>query len=172
MATVSFSHPVDTTQFEQYVSLMPAKDAEFLGLTPDSKHFTVVYDKLKLFAYIHSAALEMPRDDTYITVSVGKGVRAARGGNETGEELESVVTIPGRTSLRFNGAQMTLVDNARYEPEQVLLIDQFVARRGAGVHRQGCRRICLPVRHPDQPKEDKNPYDWSDDKRDRERHPG
>ena len=57
VATVGFSHPVDTTQFEQYVSLIPAKDADFLGLTPDSKHFTVVYDKLKLFAHIHSAAL-------------------------------------------------------------------------------------------------------------------
>ena len=36
--------------------------------------------------------------------------------------MESMVTIPGRTSLRFSGAQMTLVDNARYEPEQVLLL--------------------------------------------------
>src|ERR1019366_6307676 len=122
VATVSFSHPVDTTQFEQYVSLIPAKDADFLGLTPDSKHFTVVYDKLKLFAYIHSAALEMPRDDTTITLKIEKGVRAARGGNETDEKLEAIVTIPGRTSLRFDDAQMTLVYNARYEPEQILLI--------------------------------------------------
>ena len=82
VATVSFSHPLDTTQFEQYVSLIPAKDAEFLGLTPDSRHFTVVYDKFKLFAYIHSATLEMPRDDTSVTVAIGKGIRAAR--EETG----------------------------------------------------------------------------------------
>jgi uncharacterized protein YfaS (alpha-2-macroglobulin family) len=160
VATVSFSHPVDTTQFEQYVSLIPAKDADFLGLTPDSKHFTVVYDKLKLFAYIHSAALEMPRDDTTITLKIEKGVRAARGGNETDEKLEAIVTIPGRTSLRFDDAQMTLVDNARYEPEQILLITRSspVAERAfAGK----VLAYLLPVHHPNQPKEEKAPYDWS-----------
>jgi hypothetical protein len=162
VATISFSHPVDTAHFEQHVSLIPAKDAEYLGLAPDSKFFTVVYDKLKLFAYIHSAALQTPRDDTSITLFIGKGVRAARGGNETSEELEAVVTIPGRTSLRFDGVQMTLVDNARYEPEQVLLLtssspvpEQAFAGKVVA--------YLLPVRHPDQPKEDKKPYNWSDE---------
>ncbi len=162
VAAVGFSHPVDTAQFEQYVSLIPAKDAEFLGLTPDSKHFTVIYDKFKLFAYIHSAALGMPRDDTSITVAIGKGIRAARGGNQTGEKLEAKVTIPGRTSLRFDGAQMTLVDNARYEPEQVLLMTSSspVAEQAFAGKVQA---YVLPVRHPKQPKEDKDPYDWSDE---------
>ena len=162
VATVSFTHPVDTTQFERYVSLTPAKGADYLGLTPDSKHFTVVFDKLKLFAYIHSAALEMPRDDTSITLTIGKGVRAARGGNSTSEELEAVVIIPGRTSLRFSDAQMTLVDNTRYEPEQILLVSSsspvaelaFAGKVSA---------YLLPVRHPNQPPEDKEPYNWTDE---------
>ena len=162
VATVSFSHPVDTTQFEQHVSLIPAKDADFLGLTPDSKHFTVAYDKFKLFAYIHSAALGMPRDDTTITVVIDKGIRAARGGNQTSEKIQSVVTIPGRTSLHIDGGQMTLVDNARYEPEQVLLVTSSspVAERAFAGKVQA---FLLPVRHPNQPKEDKDPYNWSDE---------
>ena len=162
VSTVSFSHPVDTTQFEGHVSLIPAKDADFLGLTPDSKHFTVVYDKFKLFAYIHSAALGMPRDDTTITVAIGKGLRAARGGNQTDEKLAAVVTIPGRASLRFDGAQMTLVDNARYEPEQVLLMTSSspVAEQAFASKVQA---YLLPVRHPRQPKEQKDPYNWSDE---------
>ena len=162
VATVGFSHPVDTTQFERHVSLIPAKDADFLGLASDSRHFTVVYDKLKLFAYIHSAALGMPRDDTSITVVIDKGIRAARGGNQTEEKIASVVTIPGRASLRFDGAQMTLVDNARYEPEQVLVMTSsspVTEQAFAGkVH-----AYLLPVRHPDQSKEDKDPYNWSDE---------
>jgi uncharacterized protein YfaS (alpha-2-macroglobulin family) len=164
VATVGFSHPVDTAQFEQHVSLIPAKDADFLGLAPDSRHFTVFYDKLKLFAHIHSAALAMPRDDTSITVAIEKGVRAARGGNQTGGRLEAVVTIPGRTSLRFDGAQMTLVDNARYEPEQVLLMTSSspVAEHAFAGKVQA---YLLPVRHPKQPAEDKNAYDWSDEGR-------
>ena len=162
VATVGFSHPVDTTQFEQHVSLIPSKDAEFLGLTPDSKHFTVAYDKFKLSAYIRSAALGMPRDDTTIAVAIAKGVRAARGGNQTGERLESNVIIPGRTSLRFGGAQMTLVDNARYEPEQVLLLTSSspVAERAFAGKVQA---YLLPVRHPNQPKEDKDPCNWSEE---------
>ena len=79
----AFSHPVDTEQLESRVSLAVAKDAEYLGLTPDSRHFTVLYDKFKLAAFIHSAALAMPRDDTPMTLRVDEGVRAARGGNET-----------------------------------------------------------------------------------------
>src|ERR1017187_3770571 len=73
VATVEFSHPVDTAQFEQRVSLAVAKDAEYLGLKPDSRSYTVVYDKFKLAAYVHSAALTMPRDDTPMTLRVEKG---------------------------------------------------------------------------------------------------
>jgi uncharacterized protein YfaS (alpha-2-macroglobulin family) len=161
VAAMKFSHPVDTERLEARISLAVAKDAEYLGLTPDSRHFTVVYDKFKLSAFIHSAALAMPRDDTPMTVRVDKGLRAARGGNETRDRLETAVTIPGRTSLRFTDARMTIVDNARYEPEQILLLTSSspVAERAlAGaisVH-------VLPVRHPRQPKEDKRPYQWAD----------
>ncbi len=72
------------------------------------------------------------------------------------------MTIPGRTSLRFDGAQMTLVDNARYEPEQVLLMTSSspVAEQAFAGKVQA---YLLPVRHPNQPKEDKDPYNWSDE---------
>jgi uncharacterized protein YfaS (alpha-2-macroglobulin family) len=162
VATVKFSHPVDAEQLERRVSLAVAKDAEYLGLTPDSRHFTVAYDKLKLAAFIHSAALGMPRDDTPMTVRIDKGVRAARGGNDTRDRLEAVVTIPGRTSLRFSDARMTIVDNARYEPEQILMVTSSspVAERALGgavsVH-------LLPVRHPRQPKDEKAPFEWGDE---------
>jgi alpha-2-macroglobulin len=161
VATVTFSHPVDAERFESRVSLAVAKDAEYLGLTPDSRHFTVAYDKFKLAAYIHSSPLAMPRDDTQMTLLIDRGVRAARGGNDIPDRLEAVVTIPGRASLRFFNPQMTVVDNARYEPEQILLLTSSspVAERAfdAKVTAQ-----LLPVRHPRQPKEDTNPYEWRD----------
>jgi uncharacterized protein YfaS (alpha-2-macroglobulin family) len=161
VATVAFSHPVDTGQFEQRVSLALAKDAAYLGLKPDSKSYTVVYGKFKLAAFIHSAALAMPRDDTPMTLRIDKGVRAARGGNETRDRLESVVTIPGRSSLRFSGLRMTLVDNARYEPEQILLMTSSspVTERALAMK---IAAYLLPVRHPKQRKEDPNPYNWND----------
>jgi uncharacterized protein YfaS (alpha-2-macroglobulin family) len=159
VATVAFSHPVDTGEFEQHVSLEPGKDAAFLGLTSDVSRFTVLYDKLRLNAFIHSAALAMPKDDTSITVKIGKGVHAARGGNQTADRLDTTIGVPGRTSLKFSDAQMTLVDNAKYEPEQILLIKSTspVQERGFAGKVQA---YVLPVRHPDQPKEDKKPYQW------------
>jgi uncharacterized protein YfaS (alpha-2-macroglobulin family) len=162
VATVRFSHPVDADQFEPRVSLAVAKDAEYLGLTPDSRHFTVAYDKFRLAAYIHSAALAMPRDDTPMTLTIDKGVRAVRGGNGTAERLQAVVMIPGRTSLRFSDARMTVVDNARYEPEQILLVASSspVAERAFGG--MVSARL-LPGRHPRQAADDKRPYHWSDE---------
>ena len=162
VATLQFTHPVDTGQLEQRVSLAVAKDAEYLGLKPDSRSYTVVYDKFKLSAYIHSAALAMPRDDTPMTLRVEKGVRAERGGNETKDRMEAVVIIPGRSSLRFSGLQMTLVDNARYEPEQILLMTSSspVAEKALATR---VSAYLLPVRHPKQRKEDSSPYSWNDD---------
>ena len=162
VATLKFTHPVDTTQLESRVSLAVARDAEYLGLAPDSRHFTVAYDKFKLAAYVHSAALAMPRDDTPMTLKIDRGVRAARGGNDTPNAQQAVVTIPGRTSLRFSSAGMTIVDNARYEPEQILLLassSPVVERALAGA----VSVRLLPVRSPRQAPEDKRPYRWQDE---------
>jgi uncharacterized protein YfaS (alpha-2-macroglobulin family) len=160
VATVQFSHPVDTAEFEKHVKLETASDAAYLGLKPDSRNFTVVYDKLKLAAHIHSVALAMPRDDTPMKVKVTPGVRAARGGNDTRDSLEASVTIPGRTSLRFSDARMTLVDNARYEPEQIMLLQSSspVAEKALTGKVTAC---LLPERHEKQPKEDLQPYRWT-----------
>ncbi len=135
---------------------------QYLGLAPDSRHFTVAYDKFKLAAFVHSAALAMPRDDTPMTLKIDRGVRGARGGNDTPNPLQSVVTIPGRTSLRFSSAGMTIVDNARYEPEQILLLassSPVVERALAGA----VSVRLLPVRSPRQAPEDKRPYRWQDE---------
>ena len=163
VATVQFSHPVDTGEFEQRVSLAVAKDAEYLGLKADSRGYTVVYDKFKLAAHIHSAALAMPRDDTPMTLRIDKGVRAARGGNASKERLQAVVVIPGRSSLRFSGLRMTVVDNARFEPEQILLMTSSspVAEHALAGK---VSAFLLPLRHPKQQKEDTGPYRWDDEK--------
>jgi hypothetical protein len=164
VATVSFTHPVETEGFESHVSLDVAKDAEYLGLAPDSRRFTVTYDKFTLAAYVHSAALRVPRDDTAMRVRVEPGVRAARGGNGTPARLEAAVTIPGRASLTFSDLNMTVVDNARYEPEQILLLTSSspIAERAFA----GKLAVkVLPERHPKQPAADRRPYQWVDEER-------
>src|SRR5258705_2939051 len=61
VATVNFSHPVDTADFEKRVVLREAKkSAGFLGFGAENSRFRVSYDKLKLNAYVHSEALPIP----------------------------------------------------------------------------------------------------------------
>ena len=123
VATLTFSHPVDTEQLESRVSLAVAKDAEYLGLTPDSRHFTVRLRQVQArglhsFGRAGHAARRHADDAARSTKACGprEAATTPRG------RLEAVVTIPGRTSLRFADARMTVVDNARYEPEQILLL--------------------------------------------------
>ena len=157
---VGFSHPVDTAELESHVTLAVAKDATYLGLKPDSSNFTVIYDKFKLNAFVHSVPLAMPRDDTPMTVNVKRGVRAARGGNDSADSLQAVVIVPGRASLRFSDARMLVVDNAKFEPEQIL----FVKSSSPVAERSFNGKIVvklLPVHSPRQDKDDTSWYQWT-----------
>jgi uncharacterized protein YfaS (alpha-2-macroglobulin family) len=97
-----------------------------------------------------------------MTVKLDRGIRAARGGDGTPSPLQVIVTIPGRSSLRISGAHMTLVDNARYEPEQILMLSSsspVVEKALTG----SVAAYVLPVRHPQQPPEQRFPYRWRND---------
>ena len=73
--------------------------------------------------------------------------------------LQEDVDVVGLSIL--SGAHMTLVDNARYEPEQILLLTSSspVSER-ALVGNVGA--YVLPLRHPNQPAEQRRPYQWND----------
>lgn len=121
VATVQFSHPVDADDFKEHVSLKLGGGLSFLGLT-DNPKATISFDKLKLQAFIHSAPLAIPTEDTRLTMTLDKGIRSSRGGNKTEAEISRDIIVPGLYSLNFGNIGMTLVDNERYEPEQVLLV--------------------------------------------------
>jgi uncharacterized protein YfaS (alpha-2-macroglobulin family) len=160
VTSLAFSHPVDTERLEKSVSIALEKDTGYLGLKPDSRNFTVVYDKFRLTAAIWSVPLALPKDDTTMTVTIGKGIRALRGGNESSDSLVTSVVIPGRGNLRFNDIGMTLVDNERYEPQQVLMIKSSSPVTEKAITGKVAAWI-LPVRAPNQPKEDPNPWEWN-----------
>jgi hypothetical protein len=92
VATVAFSHPVDPGPFESHVSLLAARDAEYLGLAANSRQFTVVYDKFKLNAHVHSVPLAMPRDHAL------SGTRRRARGATTRPAGRAVVMIPRRAA--------------------------------------------------------------------------
>ncbi len=125
IATIRFTHPVDTKDFEKRIRLERAdQKTGFLGIGGKGWPFTVSYDKYNGEAYIQSKPVEIPEKDTTMSVRIDPGVRAARGGPSTGNTLEAQVGLPGKFSfLRVESAELSLVRNERYEPEQVLVVN-------------------------------------------------
>ncbi|MEY4562353.1 MAG: hypothetical protein RLZZ618_1630 [Pseudomonadota bacterium] len=120
---VRFSHPINTAEFEKRVELRMDGQAEgLLGVGRETTPFTVTYDKYKLHAYIHSANLPIPKEDTNLTVAIDKGVVSQLGGAGTDEVLKRSLSVPGQFGLSVNEVRTQVVTNERFEPEQVLMI--------------------------------------------------
>ncbi len=123
VATVNFTHPVDTADFEKRVSLaMEGQEKGMLGLGEKKTAFQVSFDKKKLNAYIHSTVLPIPEKPQMMRVTIDKGVRAATGGNATGEVLMATTAVPGLDSLQIADLKPMVVTNEKFQPEQVLVL--------------------------------------------------
>ena len=157
---VAFNYPVDPAQFEKKVSLQRL-DAKG-GKDGDLK-FTVTYDDRKLNAYVHSQPLDLPRDDSAVRLVLDKGTRSVRGGDGTDNELTNTVKVPGLYSLKIDDISASLVDNEKFEPEQVMVINVG----GAVSDTDLAKRVhawVLPKYQPGgQHDEDAPPDDWSID---------
>ncbi|MBI5209409.1 MAG: alpha-2-macroglobulin [Elusimicrobia bacterium] len=124
VATAAFSHPVDPAEFEKRVFLkLAGQEGGFLGLGAKSYPFTVLYNRFKTEAYIHSDTVEIPMKDTFMLVSVDGGVPASRPGPPAGSRVERSVPIPGMYNFfRVESAELAVARNERFEPERVLVI--------------------------------------------------
>jgi uncharacterized protein YfaS (alpha-2-macroglobulin family) len=154
---VTFSHPVDPLEFEKRISLSLENE---IGV-PMERKFVVNYDARKLTAFVHSEPLTLPKDDTQLEIKIDKGVRSIRGGPGTTDVVSGSVPVPGLYSLKVASVDATLVDNARFEPEQVLVLEmsQAVGEKDitGAVH-----AWLLPVYNPETPKNERTePFDWS-----------
>jgi uncharacterized protein YfaS (alpha-2-macroglobulin family) len=157
VATIQFSHPVDADDFKERVSMKLGGGLNFLAETPKP---TISFDKYKLQAYIHSSPLAIPKEDTNLTLTLGKGIRSTRGGNKTDADISQSIVVPGLYSLQFTDIGMTLVDNERYEPEQVLLINSTATVSEAAL-KGHVQAWLLPEFDPKTPEENrKQPHNW------------
>ncbi|MEA2166105.1 MAG: alpha-2-macroglobulin [Thermoanaerobaculia bacterium] len=157
VATVTFTHPVDAAEFENHLSVRMEGEPE-----EAKDRFTVTYDKYKMNAYIHSAPIPIPPKDSSMWIRLGAGVRAARGGPGTEKKIERQVSVPGIYSfLRVNSAELSLVDNERNEPEQVLVLETTTDVSEKEM-KPNVSAWLLPLNHPDKSLDDgKAPYTWS-----------
>lgn len=153
---VSFNYPVDPREFENRISLMLMGR----GGNHTPLKFTVTYDAAKIKAWIHSQPLDLPHDDDIVQMNLDSGVRSSRGGGATQAPLQMSVRVPGLYSLTISDVTPTLVNNDRFEPEQVLVFGTSDAVRGTDLDAL-VKAWVLPKRragykqNPDDP-----PYDW------------
>jgi alpha-2-macroglobulin len=168
VVTVTFSHPVDPEQLEKRINLTLFERAtdtieKDAGKTP----FTVIYDKLRLTAYIHSALPAVQNKEGRVRIRIDSGVRAARGGNETETRMESSVVVPGLYSLQADSMQLAVAKNEHDEPSQVLIIrmNHSVIERDMSHAVHAWR---LPATHPDKKVQEEfekyqhGPYRWTE----------
>ena len=162
VATVNFSHPVDTADFEKRIVLREeGRDGVILGIGAADKKFKVTYDKFKVNAYIHSEPMPIPSQPVKIAVTIETGARSSRGGNGTTAEVKQSVTVPGLYSLELQKFELTLAENERLEPDRILMVNISADTNEKEVAGK-VRAWALPVHHPDtKPEDRKGPFNWS-----------
>jgi uncharacterized protein YfaS (alpha-2-macroglobulin family) len=149
VATIAFTHPVDPESFEKRVRLrMFDRVTDSTEKELATPAYTVVYDKLKLNAYVHSAQLEVPPKAGRLQLTVAPGVHSSRGGNDSKGELTASVNVPGLNSLKVADLSLAIARDERNEPNQVLLINMSFPV----LERELPQRVSvwqLPLQHPD-----------------------
>lgn len=159
VSIVHFSHPVDEEKFKASVSVKLGDGLSLLGLGSESET-TINFDKHKLDAFIHSSPLSIPKEDTKLTLTLKSGIKASKGGNGTPDDIVKEVNVPGLYSLQLNDISMTLVDNERFEPEQVLVIGSTMNMSEAELKGHVSAWL-LPEHHPKTPADQRTqPHQW------------
>ena len=92
--------------------------------------------------------------------SIAAGLRTPKGGKPTTKPLLSSVDIPGIYDfLHISEASLTLVNNAQYEPEQVLLLETNTGVTEAEM-KKAISAYVLPVRPLKEATPQKEQYSW------------
>lgn len=127
IATVQFSHGVDTIDFTKNVKLYiqeKAKKDKFLKPAKKPIEFTVSFDKFKGKAFIQSIPLAIPLKDSVVIFEIKGGTKADLNNAKTTGDLHAKIDVPGMyTYFRVTRASTTLVRNEEYEPEQVIIFE-------------------------------------------------
>lgn len=139
-----FSHPLDAAQFERRITLQ-LRDGG--GGTRAAPGHTVNYDEHRLKAWVHTQPLQLPENGGSVKASLARGVTSTLGGAGTSADVTGEVKLPSLYSVAVTSVEATLVDNERYEPEQVLVFAFNNAMRDRDVA-AAVKAWLLPARNP------------------------
>lgn len=156
---LKFSHPVDEAQLQRRVTLSLVDGA---GASLAAPKHVVNFDENRLRAWVHSAPLTLPENGGKLSLKIEPGVVSVLGGAGTEDAITADVALPSLYSVTVDDVTATLVDNDRYEPEQVLVLGFNNAMRDIDVN-AAVRAWLLPVKDPRRPaKAQGSAHDWSE----------
>ena len=140
VTNVAFSHPVDALEFEKHIKLeMFDRLTDTMEKPLKAPAFSVVYDKHKLNAYVHTAQLEVPAKAGRLQFAVEPGIKAAKGSEGTRAALATSVEIPGRNSLKIAELSLDIVRDEQKRARSSAARERLVLRRRAGTAVETCR---------------------------------
>ena len=123
IATIEFSHPIDTDTVEKNLSLkmQPKKALTSGGKAHD---FSVTFSKNNRLAYVQSTPVTLPKQPNYMKIELDKGVTSILGGQAMQRPIVGKQFIPDIYSfLKVSNATTNIIRNAKNEPEQILTLE-------------------------------------------------
>ncbi|RQO36440.1 alpha-2-macroglobulin [Herminiimonas sp. KBW02] len=158
---LSFSHPVNTAELEKRIELqLSEQSGGVLGIGKETTAFSVSYDKFKLHAYVRSAVLAIPKENSSLGFTLDKGAVAVRDGPALDKPMTRRIAVPGLYSLRVTQATPLVANNDKNEPEQVLMIST-----NANVHEREMKKAVRAWVLPKTPLDEQGvpkPYESGD----------
>ncbi len=144
-----FSHPVDPAALERNLSLtMYERVNDSTGRKLGARRYSVVYDKTKLDAYVHSENLPVPDKPGRLEMKLGRDVRSSRGGPGLAEPLRADVAVPALDSLAVQDLRLDIARDERNEPRQVLFVETSASVLESALPGH-VHAWLLPLKHPD-----------------------
>lgn len=125
VAELDFNFPVDAASLEDDIEIrwQAYKNTDF-GASSKRLKFSLKYDDNKRIAYLRSEEIPLPDVERYLTLSLGKGIKAANGPSATPEAVSDKILIADAASyFKITKAGTAIVRNQKDRPEQVLTIE-------------------------------------------------
>jgi uncharacterized protein YfaS (alpha-2-macroglobulin family) len=145
VATLSFTHPVDPQSLNEHLRYSMREPGATVREAAESVGFEIEYDKHRRKAFVHSVPIEIPPQETYLTLHLSENLAPSYGPSRFARELLENVRIPDVTSyFRVSTVQSIITRNEDDEPEQTLTID-FTDRVRTDALQEKIRAYVLPT---------------------------
>jgi uncharacterized protein YfaS (alpha-2-macroglobulin family) len=124
VGTLTFSHPVDPQSLQQHLTYSMRAPGATVSDAAQSISYQVEFDTHRRTAYVHSIPIDIPPQETYLTLHVSRDLAPGSGPSRFDGELLQNVRIPDVGSyFRVRNAQAIIARDNDDNPVQTLMIE-------------------------------------------------